>query len=188
MKPRVGPGEHRFGVLPLEEPAPHEQPEHGAAKRYGERGRVVRRPWHEGAIASETAVGRNHMNVRMPIGEGPVGLNAAHDPHYGVVSYATSLRRNEMATRLALGASPQSVFLIVVKRGVTLGLAGAGIGVTLAWFSGKIISSQVYAIRASDPVILLVATALITTITILASVIPAARAARLSPASALQSE
>ncbi|HKS06514.1 MAG TPA: ABC transporter permease [Gemmatimonadaceae bacterium] len=107
---------------------------------------------------------------------------------YGVVSYAASLRRDEMATRLALGASPQSVFAMVMKRGATLGVIGAAIGVSLAYASGQIIANRVYAIRASDPLILGSATLLITAITILATVIPAMRAARLSPASVLQSE
>ena len=107
---------------------------------------------------------------------------------YGVVSYAGSLRREEMATRLALGASPRSVFLVVMRQGAALGLAGAMIGLGLAYFSGQVISNRVYAIRASDPLILAIATLLITTITFLATVIPAARAARLNPASALQSQ
>jgi putative ABC transport system permease protein len=107
---------------------------------------------------------------------------------YGVVSYAGSLRRSEMATRLALGASPQSVFLLVLRQGVTLGLVGAAIGVGLAYFSGQVISSRVYAVRASDPLILGLATLLITAITFLATTIPAARAARLNPANALQSQ
>jgi ABC-type antimicrobial peptide transport system permease subunit len=107
---------------------------------------------------------------------------------YGVVSYAGSLRRDEMATRLALGASPQSVFLLVMRQGAMLGVAGATIGVALAYLSGQVVSNRVYAVKASDPLILAVATVLITTITFLATTIPAARAARLNPASALQSE
>ena len=107
---------------------------------------------------------------------------------YGVVSYAGSLRRDEMATRLALGASPRSVFLLVMKQGATLGVIGAAIGLGLAYYSGKVISNRVYAIRASDPLILTIATLLITAITLLATTIPAARASRLNPADALQSE
>ncbi|HXT17061.1 MAG TPA: ABC transporter permease [Gemmatimonadaceae bacterium] len=107
---------------------------------------------------------------------------------YGVVSYAGSLRREEMATRLALGASPRSVFVLVMKQGVTLGLAGAAIGVGLAYFSGQLISSRLYAIRASDPLILTIATLLIVAITFVATTVPAARAARLNPANALQSQ
>jgi hypothetical protein len=75
------PGEHCLGVLALEEPAPHEKAEHGPAKRFGELRGVVRGPRHERTIRPETAVGRNHMNVRVPIRERPVGLDAAHDPH-----------------------------------------------------------------------------------------------------------
>ena len=93
-----------------------------------------------------------------------------------------------MATRLALGASGRSVFMLVMKQGVTLGLVGAGIGVGLAYFSGRIISSRVYAIQASDPLILALATLLITAITFLATTIPAARASRLNPAKVLQPE
>src|SRR5262249_36633095 len=107
---------------------------------------------------------------------------------YGVVSYAGSLRREEMATRLALGASPSSVFLLVMRQGATLGLIGAAIGLALAYFSGQVVSNRVYAIKASDPLILTIATALIASITILATLIPATRASRLNPASALQSE
>jgi len=104
------------------------------------------------------------------------------------VSYAGSLRREEMATRLALGASPRSVFLLVLKQGAMLGLLGAGIGLLLAYLSGHVISNRVYAIRASDPLILAIATVLITAITFLATTIPALRASRLSPASALKAE
>ena len=105
---------------------------------------------------------------------------------YGVVSYTGSLRRGEMATRLALGASPRSVFLLVLRQGATLGLIGAGVGIALAYASGRLVSSRVYAIQASDPVILSIATVLIASITILATAIPALRAARLSPADSLQ--
>ena len=65
---------------------------------------------------------------------------------------------------------------------------GAVIGLGLAYTSGQIVSSRVYAIKASDPVILSVATLLIIAITLLATSIPATRAARLQPANALRSE
>jgi ABC-type antimicrobial peptide transport system permease subunit len=78
--------------------------------------------------------------------------------------------------------------MLMLKQGAMLGVSGAAIGIALAYLSGRIISNQVYAISASDPVILAIATLLIIAITLLATAIPAARAARLSPASALQSE
>jgi ABC-type antimicrobial peptide transport system permease subunit len=75
-----------------------------------------------------------------------------------------------------------------MKQGTTLGLLGAGIGLGLAYFSGRVISSRIYAIQASDPLILASAAVLITAITFVATTIPAARAARLNPARALQSQ
>jgi ABC-type antimicrobial peptide transport system permease subunit len=143
------------------------------------------------ALASDIVAGtlqRQQLGMTLMLVFGGIALVLAAVGIYGVVSYAGSLRRDEMATRLALGASPGSVFMLVMKQGVTLGLVGAGIGVALAYFSGQLISNRVYAIRASDPLILALATLAITTITFLATTIPAMRASRLSPASALQSE
>jgi hypothetical protein len=131
---------------------------------------------------------RQQLGMTLMLVFGGIAIVLAAVGIYGVVSYAGSLRRDEMATRLALGASPRSVFLLVMKQGATLGLAGAAIGVALAYLSGQVISNRVYAIRASDPVILTIATLLITAITVLSTMIPAARAARLSPANALQSQ
>lgn len=131
---------------------------------------------------------RQELGMTLMLIFGAIAVVLAAVGIYGVVSYAASLRRDEMATRLALGATSQSVFLMVMRRGATLGLIGAAIGISLAYLSGKVVANQVYAIRASDPVTLAVATLLITGITVLASVIPAIRAARMSPASALHSE
>jgi putative ABC transport system permease protein len=71
---------------------------------------------------------------------------------------------------------------------VTLGLIGAGVGLALAYVSGRIVSSKVYAIQASDPVILGMSALLISLITFVATIAPARRAARLNPADALQPE
>jgi putative ABC transport system permease protein len=142
-------------------------------------------------LASDVVGGtlrRQELGMTLMLIFGGIAIVLAAVGIYGVVSYAGALRRDEMATRLALGASPRSVFLLVMKQGATLGLAGAGIGVVLAYLSGQVISNRVYAIRASDPLILTIATLLITAITFLATTIPAARAARLNPANALQSE
>jgi putative ABC transport system permease protein len=131
---------------------------------------------------------RQELGMTLMLVFGVIAIVLAAVGIYGVVSYAGSLRREEMATRLALGASPRSVFLLVMRQGAMLGIAGAGIGLVLAYFSGQLVSNRVYAIRAADPLILAVAAVLITSITFLATTIPAARAARLNPANALQSQ
>jgi predicted permease len=142
-------------------------------------------------LASDVVGGtlrRQELGMTLMLVFGGIAVVLAAVGIYGVVSYAGSLRREEMATRLALGASPRSVFLLVMRQGATLGLAGAGIGIGLAYFSGRVISNRVYAIRAADPLILAFATLLIVVITFLATTIPASRASRLSPANALQSQ
>jgi putative ABC transport system permease protein len=131
---------------------------------------------------------RQELGMTLMLIFGGIAIVLAAVGIYGVVSYAGFLRRDEMATRLALGATPQSVFMLVMRQGATLGLLGAGAGLGLAYFSGKIVSSRVYAINAADPLILSLAALLITAITLLATTIPAARAARVSPTNALQSD
>ena len=142
-------------------------------------------------LASEvvgSTIRRQQLGMTLMLVFGGIAIALAAVGIYGVVSYAGSLRRDEMATRLALGASPRAVFLLVMKQGAMLALAGAAVGIALAWLSGQVISNRVYAIRASDPLILAIATLLITAITFLATTIPAARAARVNPAKALQSQ
>jgi hypothetical protein len=142
-------------------------------------------------LASDVVAGtirRQELGMTLMLTFGGIAIVLAAVGIYGVVSYAGSLRREEMATRLALGASPRSVFFLVMRQGATLGLLGAVIGLGLAYFSGHVISNRVYAIRASDPLIVAIATVLIIAITFLATTIPAARAARLNPADALQAE
>jgi predicted permease len=131
---------------------------------------------------------RQELGMTLMLVFGGIAIVLAAVGIYGVVSYAGSLRRDEMATRLALGASPGSVFWLVMRQGGVLGVIGAAIGLGLAYFSGQVISSRVYAIQASDPLILSSAAVLIVAITCLATTIPATRASRLNPASALQSE
>jgi ABC-type antimicrobial peptide transport system permease subunit len=107
---------------------------------------------------------------------------------YGVVAYAVSQRRGEMATRLALGATPGGVFWLVMKHGGTIGLVGTAIGLGVAYLSGRIVASQIYAIRASDPIMLGGAIAIVAAITAVATAIPAWRASRLNPSRALHPE
>jgi ABC-type antimicrobial peptide transport system permease subunit len=131
---------------------------------------------------------RQELGMTLMVIFGVIAVVLAAVGIYGVVAYAGSQRRDEMATRLALGASPSAVFWLVMKQGGTLGLIGAGIGLSLAYASGQLVSNRVYAVRASDPLMLASAIVLITGITLVATSIPALRASRLSPANALRAE
>lgn len=107
---------------------------------------------------------------------------------YGVVAYAVSQRRGEMATRLALGATPGSVFGLVMKQGAVLAGIGTAIGLLVSYLSGQIVASQIYAIRATDPLMLGAAIVLVAAITALATMVPAWRASRLAPSNVLHTD
>ncbi|HEY6358912.1 MAG TPA: FtsX-like permease family protein, partial [Vicinamibacterales bacterium] len=107
---------------------------------------------------------------------------------YGVIAYSAAERRHEVATRLALGATPANVFWLVLRQGRTLAGVGAAVGLVVAYVSGRVVSSRLYHVHASDPVVLGAAVVLVVTIAILATMIPAFRASRLDPALVLRPE
>jgi len=107
---------------------------------------------------------------------------------YGVIAYATAQRTGEVATRLALGATRGTVFALVLRQGRTLVVAGALIGLAMAYVAGRLVSANLFTVSASDPAILGGATALVIVIALAATMIPALRAARLDPAKVLRPE
>jgi len=131
---------------------------------------------------------RQQLGMTLMLIFGGVAILLAAVGIYGVVAYAVSQRRGEMATRLALGATPGSVFMLVMKQGAALALAGIGIGLLIAYLSGRIVASQIYAIRASDPLMLGAAILLVAGIAAAATMIPAWRASRLAPSGVLHTE
>jgi predicted permease len=133
-------------------------------------------------------ISRQQLGMTLMLIFGGVAILLAAVGIYGVVAYAVSQRRGEMATRLALGATPGGVFWLVMKHGGAIGLAGTAIGLGIAYLSGRVVASQVYAIRASDPVMLGAAVTIVAAMTAVATAIPAWRASRLQPSGVLHAE
>jgi ABC-type antimicrobial peptide transport system permease subunit len=131
---------------------------------------------------------RQQLGMTLMLIFGGVAVLLAAIGIYGVVAYAVSQRRDEMATRLALGATPGSVFWLVMRQGGLLAIAGTTIGLIAAYLSGQIVASQIYAIRASDPVMLASAIVVVAGIAVVATLLPAARASKLNPATVLHPE
>jgi putative ABC transport system permease protein len=105
---------------------------------------------------------------------------------YGVIAYASAQRVSEVATRMALGATPSNVFWLMLNQGRALAIAGTMVGLGVAYAAGRYVSSQLYEVHASDPLILVSATALVVAITFLAIVVPARRAAQVDPSRILR--
>jgi putative ABC transport system permease protein len=107
---------------------------------------------------------------------------------YGVMSYAVSQRRNELGIRVALGARTGEIIRLVVGR--ALGLTGAGIVIGLAGAYGttRFLASMLFDVNPLDPATFAVVTAVLIGVAVLASYLPARRAARVDPVTALRSE
>jgi ABC-type antimicrobial peptide transport system permease subunit len=107
---------------------------------------------------------------------------------YGVMSYAVSQRTAEIGIRLALGAERADILRMVVGNGIRLSAAGLAIGVVLAILLSRTISSLLYEVAGTDPLTFAGVVAVLGSVAILASYIPARRAARIAPTDALRSQ
>jgi putative ABC transport system permease protein len=107
---------------------------------------------------------------------------------YGVIAYASTQRREEFATRIALGASSGRVFRLVLAGGQQLTAIGVVLGLIGAYAGARVIGNRIYAMSATDPLVLIVATLIVAIVAVIATMIPAVRASRTDPIRALRPE
>jgi ABC-type antimicrobial peptide transport system permease subunit len=107
---------------------------------------------------------------------------------YGVMAYTTTQRRHEIGVRMALGAGGRDVLGLVVGQGMRLVGIGLALGLTGAWLLSRVLTSQLYGVTAQDPVTYLTVAVLLGAVALAASYVPARRAVRVDPMTALRSE
>jgi ABC-type antimicrobial peptide transport system permease subunit len=107
---------------------------------------------------------------------------------YGVVSYSIARRRHEIGVRLALGASPRRTIALVVWQTARLALAGIALGCAGALAVGRGLEVLLYDVDARDPGTLLALMLMLTIAAVTAAWVPARRAARVDPLTALRAE
>ncbi|MGE4068848.1 MAG: ABC transporter permease [Vicinamibacterales bacterium] len=107
---------------------------------------------------------------------------------HGLLAFAVSARVREIGVRLALGADPGSIVRMVVARGTALAGLGAVIGVALALAAGQSLQGLLAGVDPADRWTLAAAVGLATAMTLLGSVLPARRAARVNPMIAMRAE
>jgi putative ABC transport system permease protein len=119
---------------------------------------------------------------------GILGLVLAAVGLYGVMAYMVEQRTNEIGVRMALGADRRDVVQMVLRSGFSQIGIGLALGIPAAIGAGKLMMGQLFGVKPWDPTMLTSATLLLASAALLASLIPARRAARVEPMVALRSE
>ena len=107
---------------------------------------------------------------------------------YGVISLLVTRRRQEIGIRMALGAAPGAIVRMVVRRGAALASIGILGGVAAAAVLGRVVASMLYGVTALDPLTFVMIPSALLVVALVASLVPAGRAAMVDPVEALRDE
>jgi hypothetical protein len=119
---------------------------------------------------------------------GGLALGLAVVGLYGVKAYSVARRTREIGIRMALGAKPTAVLRLIMVEGSIMLLSGIALGLLLAVATGKILSGILYEVGAFDPIAFTAAPVLLAAAALVATWLPARRAAALNPVEALRYE
>jgi ABC-type antimicrobial peptide transport system permease subunit len=119
---------------------------------------------------------------------GFVGLTLAAIGLYGVMSYSVRRRTREIGIRMALGARPRAVLEMVLLQGLVLTSIGLGIGIVIALALGRFTASVLYGTSGADPLTFAIVSGVLLAAASVAILVPASRAARVEPTTALRYE
>jgi putative ABC transport system permease protein len=107
---------------------------------------------------------------------------------YGVISYIVTQRTREIGIRMALGAERRDVVQAVLRQGMTVALVGVVLGVAASLALTKVLAGLLFRVESRDPVVFTVVPLLLLAVAALAILLPARRASRVDPATALRAE
>ena len=107
---------------------------------------------------------------------------------YGLIQYSIAMRTHEIGIRMALGAQAGEIFRMIIGEGLKLSLAGLGLGLFGALWLGQAISNLLFGVSATDPTTFVAVSLLLTGVAVAACYLPARRAMKVEPISALRME
>ncbi len=117
-----------------------------------------------------------------------LGLVLAGVGIYGVAAYSVSQRTHEIGIRMALGAQPQSVLRLVLRQGMFFALIGVAIGLVASYAVTRVMRSLLFGVTATDPITFVIVAVVLAVVALLANYVPARRATRVDPLTALRYE
>ncbi|HUQ84341.1 MAG TPA: ABC transporter permease [Gemmatimonadaceae bacterium] len=142
-----------------------------------------------GVATMESRLDRALVPRRVPmligIAFGVVGLFLAAIGIYGVLAYQVSQRRREIGIRMALGSSAATILNLVIRDGLRITGLGLAVGVVGMLALTRVMGGLLYGVRPLDPIVIALVAVVLTTVSIVATLVPARRAARVSPMAAL---
>jgi putative ABC transport system permease protein len=107
---------------------------------------------------------------------------------YGLMHYSVAQRTREIGIRMTLGAERSSIMAMIFRRGFLLASIGLGAGLALDWVATRLLSNLLYGVKASDSFTLVSVSILLLGVALVASVVPARRAASIDPTLALRAQ
>ncbi len=139
-------------------------------------------------VQTDDALQQERLIAQLVSFFGLLGLLLSCVGLYGIMAHAVVRRTNEIGIRLALGAERRNIIWMVLKESLLLVGIGLALGIPAAWGAAHLISSQLFGLNPSDPVSLLTAAVLLTAVAALAGYLPARKASRVNPLTALRYE
>ena len=107
---------------------------------------------------------------------------------YGVMAYAVGQRSNEVGLRMALGASTGSVLRLVLGQGLTLAGLGLALGLVAAVTASRLLTTMLFRVQPNDPAVYVAVAVLLGVVALAASYVPARRASKIDPLTAIRQE
>lgn len=105
---------------------------------------------------------------------------------YSVMAYSVSRQKQELAVRIALGAQRGQVFGLILRRSAVLVAVGVAVGLIASLLAGRLIATQLWNTSATDPLTAVAGVGLVVLVALLASTVPARRAMRIEPMTAMR--
>ena len=136
----------------------------------------------------DRSLGREKLLAKLAGFFGALALLLASIGLYGVIAYSVARRRNEIGIRMALGAAPGTVLRSVLGESLGLVALGLAVGIPATLACGRLVSSLLYGVDATDPLTIAGAAIVLLTVALAASFVPARRASLLDPCAALREE